>query len=56
MDFKKIILSFVLVALAASQTCCNLNTLQVTGTADIKVKPDFATVQIVGNAQANTTQ
>jgi|688.fasta_scaffold50586_4 uncharacterized protein YggE len=56
MDFRKIILSFVLVALVASQACCDLNTLKVTGSADIKVKPDYATVQIVGNAQASTTQ
>jgi uncharacterized protein YggE len=56
MDFRKIILSFVLVALVASQACCDLNTLKVTGSADIKVKPDYATVQIVGNTQASTTQ
>jgi uncharacterized protein YggE len=56
MDFGKIILSFVLVALVTSQACCDLNTLKVTGSADIKVKPDFASIQIVGNAQANTTQ
>jgi uncharacterized protein YggE len=56
MDFKTIILSFVFVAIVASQTCCDLNTLKVTGNADIKVKPDIASVQLVANAQASTTQ
>ena len=29
-----------------AQDCCDLNTIKVSGNAEVKVKPDFATIEI----------
>lgn len=29
-----------------AQECCDLNTIKVSGNAEVKVKPDFATIEI----------
>lgn len=55
MDFKNLVLSLLLVAIVASQTCCELNTLKVTGNGDAKLQADLATIQIGATTQAATT-
>jgi uncharacterized protein YggE len=55
MDFKNLVLSLLLVAIVTSQTCCELNTLKVTGNGDAKLQADLATIQIGATTQAGTT-
>ena len=42
--------TFCLVALLLiatfAQNCCDQNTIKVSGNADIKVKPDYATIEV----------
>lgn len=49
------ILLITLVSIAVAQECCNLNKIKVTGNAEVKVKPDYATIQIGAEAQEKTT-
>lgn len=42
---KLVILGLFLIATLA-QTCCDLNTIKVSGNSEVKVKPDYATIQI----------
>lgn len=44
-----------LVSIAVAQDCCDLNKIIVTGNAEVKVKPDFATIEIGAEAQEKTT-
>lgn len=50
MDYRLFCLLGLLCTLAFSQSCCDLNTVKVSGNAEIKVKPDFATVDIGATA------
>lgn len=51
--------TFCLIALlfvaALAQSCCDQNTIKVSGNAEVKVKPDFATIKVGAEAQASTT-
>ncbi len=51
--------TFCLIALlfvaALAQSCCDQNTIKVSGNAEVKVKPDFATIEVGAEAQASTT-
>lgn len=49
------VLLAVLVATTVSQDCCDLNKIKVTGNSQVKVKPDYATIQIGAEAQEKTT-
>lgn len=55
MDIRNFCLFLLLVVLVASQNCCDLNTLKVSGNAEIKVKPDYATIEIGASGQDKTT-
>ena len=55
MEIRKLILSLLLVVLVFSQDCCDLRTIKVSGNAEIKVKPDYATIEIGASAQDKTT-
>lgn len=45
------ILFVILVSSALAQECCDLNKIKVSGNADVKVKPDYATIEIGAEAQ-----
>ena len=46
MNFKRRFLFTTLILLAASQECCEDNTIKVSGNAEIKVKPDLAIISV----------
>ena len=43
---KRFFFLIALLSVALAQSCCDLNKIKVSGNAEIKVKPDFATVEI----------
>jgi len=45
----------LLIGLAFSQSCCDDNTFQIGGNADVSIKPDRATINIQVTDQANTS-
>jgi len=51
---KLVILALFIVATLA-QTCCDLNTIKVSGNSEVKVKPDYATIQIGAESTEKTT-
>lgn len=55
MELKIFGLLAILVTLTLSQNCCSRNTIQVSGNSEIKVKPDFATIDIGATAKQKTT-
>lgn len=44
MNIRTLILLSVLAVSAFTQNCCDLNTIRVSGNAEVKVKPDYATI------------
>lgn len=50
MKYSAFCLLALLCTITLSQTCCDINTVKVSGNAEIKVKPDFATVDIGASA------
>ena len=48
---KRFFFLIALISLALAQSCCDLNRIKVSGNAEIKVKPDFATIDIGASAQ-----
>lgn len=55
MTFRTFCLVALLLVTALAQNCCDQNTIKVSGNAEVKVKPDFATIEIGAEAQASTT-
>lgn len=55
MNIKTYFLFSILAFATLSQSCCDLNTIKVSGNADVKVKPDFATIEIGAQAKGDTT-
>lgn len=55
MKYSAFCLLALLCTITLSQTCCDINTVKVSGNAEIKVKPDFATVDIGASATQKTT-
>lgn len=53
--YIRTIFLIALVSVAVAQECCGLNKIIVTGNAEIKVKPDYATIEIGAEAQEKTT-
>ncbi len=51
----QILLLGLLVSCALGQNCCDQNTIKVSGNAEVKVKPDYATIEIGASAQQKTT-
>jgi uncharacterized protein YggE len=47
---KRFFFLIALFTIALAQSCCDLNRIKVSGNAEIKVKPDFATVDIGASA------
>ena len=52
---KRFFFLIALFTIALAQSCCDLNRIIVSGNAEIKVKPDFATVDIGASATQKTT-
>ncbi len=52
---KTVILLGLLLLSTFSQSCCDANTVKVSGNAEVKVDPDFATITIGASAQRDTT-
>ena len=51
MNIRIFCLLAILCGLALSEACCDLNTIKVSGNAEVKVKPDYATIDIGAEAQ-----
>lgn len=55
MKTQVVVLLSILSVATFCQTCCDQNTIKVSGNADAKVKPDYATIEIGAEAQDRTT-
>lgn len=55
MKTQVVVLLSILSVATFCQTCCDQNTIKVSGNADVKVKPDYATIEIGAEAQDRTT-
>ena len=50
MEIKTLLLIALFVSATLAQDCCDKNTVKVSGNAEVKVKPDFATITIGAEA------
>lgn len=55
MNTQKLILVALLFSATLCQSCCNLNTIKVSGNAEVKVAPDHATIEIGAESTERTT-
>ena len=46
MSYKTIFVLSLLCFATFAQNCCDLNMIKVSGNADVKVKPDYATIEV----------
>lgn len=55
MYIRSFLFAVLLTTAAVAQSCCDQNTIHVSGNADVKVKPDFASIEIGAQAEEKTT-
>jgi uncharacterized protein YggE len=54
-SYKLFYVVAILIAMACTQNCCDDNTFQISGNAEVSIKPDRATITIQVQDQANTS-
>lgn len=55
MDIRSFLFVVLFATATFAQSCCDQNTIHVSGNAEVKVKPDFASIEIGAQAQESTT-
>ena len=55
MNTLRVIALVILISSSFAQDCCDSNVIKVSGNAEVKVKPDYATIEIGAEATAKTT-
>ena len=55
MDIRSFLFVVLLATATFAQSCCDQNSIHVSGNAEVKVKPDFASIEIGAQAQETST-